>query len=185
MLQVAQKPIHTDETISETDSFNKAGETIKTDEVKVSETFNLEYSCASVRECIETYPSYQIVQLLVLDIPEQEQYIYSVYQEVNINNQVTGASAPVEAAWVIVLVLLVQLTIFSATLFALWKMWKSILNFIMTSNDKQQTILQAIFGQVSIEGNKGKIIGSGILGTFVLLAIAVVAMYLVGDVTIS
>lgn len=94
------------------------------------------------------------------------------------------ATAPKEAAWVVVLIILIQSAIFLFSMFGLYKLWKDILNFISNSSDSKIKHLLNALGSSEVSYSKTKIMGTGIAITTVILAIVVGAMWVIGNVRI-
>ena len=96
----------------------------------------------------------------------------------------TSAEAPREAAWVLVIIMFIQLIIFLTTLFGIYKLWKDIIHFISNSSDSKIKHLLKAIGTGEVSYSKTKIMGTGVGITIVLLAIAVAAMWVIGNVRI-
>lgn len=95
-----------------------------------------------------------------------------------------GAGAPAEAGWIIAMVLVIQFIIFMASLFGIYKLWTAIINFISDSSDSKIKHLLTALGSGEVSYSKTKIMGTGLLGTVLILAVTVAAMWVIGNVTI-
>lgn len=95
-----------------------------------------------------------------------------------------GVSAPSDSISIVVVILLLQALIFFGSVFTIYKIWKGVFNFLSTENSVKTNALIKILGGVDAENGKNRIVGSGLMGTILILLIAVGAMYVIGDVHI-
>lgn len=106
------------------------------------------------------------------------------YDELLLGLQPEGASVPVSNTNILIIILLIQTLIFFGSVFTIYKIWKGVFNFLRTEDTVRRNALIKILGGVDAENGKNKIVGSGLMGTLLILLIAVGAMYVVGNVTI-
>lgn len=96
--------------------------------------------------------------------------------------QPTGSTGPSE---VVLTIVIIQAAIFFSSLFGVFKLWMGVFDFLGNKSTRRAEILASIIGTVEAEGSndlvKGKIKTTGFIGTLLILAIAVGAMYVVGD----
>ena len=87
--------------------------------------------------------------------------------------------------YVILFIVFLQFLIFSFSLWAIYKLWMSVIEFLGHKSTSRAKILAGILGSSEVEGSAGnlkiKAIGTGLGGTVSILGVAVIAMYVLGN----
>lgn len=87
--------------------------------------------------------------------------------------------------YVILVIATLQFFIFIFSLWAIYKLWMAVIDFIGHKSTARADLLASILGKAEIggEGNslKFKAIGTGLGGTVTILGVAVLAMYVLGN----
>ncbi len=87
--------------------------------------------------------------------------------------------------YVILFIVLLQFLIFAFSLYAIYKLWMSVIEFLSQKSTSRAKMLAGILGGTEFEGSaknlKLKAIGTGLGGTVSILGVAVLAMYVLGN----
>ena len=91
--------------------------------------------------------------------------------------------------FVVLAISLLQLLIFLSSLVAIYKIWMAVINFIGDQPNKKGELLVKMLGNINASADvgelKSKAIGTGLAGTVAILVLAVAAMYVIGNHTVT
>ncbi len=87
--------------------------------------------------------------------------------------------------FVILFIVILQFLIFAFSLYAIYKLWMAVIEFLSQKPTSKAKIIASILGAAEVEGStkslKFKAIGTGLSGTVSILIVAVLAMYVLGN----
>lgn len=158
-------------------------------DIPLPEDLKQQYSCDTLVNCSVIRPEQlQTISDIMRDrFPDKMEEITATMQdieELDMFLEPAGASAPSESAWVIVLIIFLQTAIFLLSMFGVYKMWKDIIHFITNSSDSKIRYFLKAIGGGEVSYSKTKVMGTGIGITILILAVTVLAMFVIGNVRI-
>ncbi|MGV2990044.1 hypothetical protein ACE1OE_20615 [Vibrio sp. E150_011] len=104
---------------------------------------------------------------------------------------VNGTTIPAVAGpdFVVLTIALMQIIIFMSSLFAIYRIWIAVINFVGDQPSKKSDVLIKILGNIDTSADvnvlKTRAVGTGVASTVAILTLAVAAMYVIGNHTVT
>jgi hypothetical protein len=88
-------------------------------------------------------------------------------------------------SYVVLFIALLQFVVFVLSLWAIFKLWMTVIEFLGQQPSGKAKLLANVLGRAEVGGSgtalKVKAVGAGLGGTVVILGVAVLAMYVLGN----
>jgi len=102
----------------------------------------------------------------------------------------TSAFAEADGGPIVILAIIsLQFLIFTFSLWVVYRLWKAVLSFLDKNNMHKSSLLNSIIGRVDMDSSnkeiKVKAVSTGLGGTILIIALAVVAMHVIGNHSVT
>jgi choline-glycine betaine transporter len=98
---------------------------------------------------------------------------------------ILSASVAQGPSYVIILIAVLQFFVFVLSLWAIFKLWMAVIEFVGQRPTEKARLLASVLGRAEVGGSgtalKVKAVGAGLGGTITILGVAVLAMYVLGN----